>query len=802
MSLSPIADLLQEGLALHRRGAVRDAAARYAEVLRAEPAHADAHYYLAAICCQQGRFEEGAEHVRQALGSEPRHARAHVLLGRSLSALGQREQALASFDCAIAIAPDLAQAHGNRADVLSDLGRNAEAIESYDRAVALEPGSIEDWFNRGIALAAVDRKSDAVASFDQAIGGKPDYTQAHLWRAKALSELCRHSEAREAIDKAFVIAPNLAEIWLGLGNVLFAAGQFDQALAAYNHALKLRSDLVEARIGCGKYYAALGKRELAVEAAIGALEVGETTQTKTFFAQCLGLGRLTEDNDGGFRRMALRALAQDWAHPRQVVQACIGLIALNGAVSECVARADRAWPVRLSATKLFGASGLDALSHDALLHRLLECTPLTDIGFERLFTNIRATMLTAAEADNRCDERVLEFYCATARQCYCNDYVYSLADGEIDRAQRLRASLELGLAAGSSYSSLWPVVVGAYFPLHTLANAQVLLERSWPPCVRALLVQQIEEPGEERRIVAKIPALTGIDGEVSRAVRQQYEENPYPRWVKPMPPGEHSFFASRQPGQKTDVLVAGCGTGLSTVAFAQLAPDSRILAIDLSLASLGYAKRMADGLGLTNIEFAQADITKAVMLGRAFDFIDVSGVLHHLADPWHGWHMLLALLRPGGVMQVGLYSKLARQNVVVARALIAERGYRATPEGIRRCREEILAAAEGSLLKSVTMFGDFFTTNECRDLLFHVQEHRVTLREVKSFLAANDLQFSGFILDPATLQRFAARFPEPDALIDLDRWQAFEILAPETFAAMYRFTVRKLLSQSNETALR
>ena len=146
-------------------------------------------------------------------------------------------------------------------------------------------------------------------------------------------------------------------------------------------------------------------------------------------------------------------------------------------------------------------------------------------------------------------------------------------------------------------------------------------------------------------------------------------------------------------------------------------------------------------------------------------------------------------------MRVGLYSKLARQNVVAARALIAARGYRATPEDIRRCREEILAAEDGSLLKSVIMFGDFFTTNECRDLIFHVQEHRVTLREIKTFLAANDLQFGGLILDMATTQRFLARFPEPDALLDLDRWQAFEILAPETFAAMYRFTVRKQASR-------
>jgi hypothetical protein len=138
-----------------------------------------------------------------------------------------------------------------------------------------------------------------------------------------------------------------------------------------------------------------------------------------------------------------------------------------------------------------------------------------------------------------------------------------------------------------------------------------------------------------------------------------------------------------------------------------------------------------------------------------------------------------------------LYSELARQNIVAARALIAERGYRPIPEDIRRCREDIIAAPEGSLLKSVIQWEDFFTTNECRDLLFHVQEHRITLREIKSFLAANNVQFTGFLLDAATRHRFAMRYPDPAAMTDLDRWHDFETAAPGTFTAMYQFWVRK-----------
>ena len=480
---------------------------------------------------------------------------------------------------------------------------------------------------------------------------------------------------------------------------------------------------------------------------------------KIFFAQCLRYGRFTADN-GRFRQLALRALAEGWTHPRELVAVCISLIALNGAIVECVARANQAWPARLAAAELFGASGLDAL-----VAGRAAALPLGMRAAHRSRLRTAVGKHTLRHADGRrgrartVTNGLLGFYCAVARQCYENDYVYSLADGEADRAQRLRASLEQALASGHECPPLWPVAVGAYFPLHTLADAQALLQRSWPQSLSALFVQQIEEPAEERRLAKEIPALTEIDGEVSRSVRQQYEENPYPRWVKPALPQQHTLLAGRQPGQIPDVLIAGCGTGLSAITFAQQAPDARILAIDLSLASLGYAKRMAGALGFHNIEFAQADITKAAAIGRSFDFIDVSGVLHHLGDPWQGWRALLTLLRPGGVMQVGLYSKLARQNVVAARALIAERGYRPIPEDIRRCREEILAAEDGSLLKSASTFSDFFTTNECRDLIFHVQEHQMTLPEIKAFLAENGLQFTGFVLDPATAAAVRGAIP-------------------------------------------
>ena len=334
----------------------------------------------------------------------------------------------------------------------------------------------------------------------------------------------------------------------------------------------------------------------------------------------------------------------------------------------------------------------------------------------------------------------------------------------------------------------WLVTVGAYFPLHDLPNAWSLRQRPWPQCVDALILQQITEPAEEHEIAVLLPTLTAIEDEVSDAVRRQYEENPYPRWHIATQP-EKAPRDDERAGPVPDILIAGCGTGLSLTEMSRAPVAARVLAIDLSRASLSYAKRMAHKLGLDYIEFAQADILKLGSIGREFDFIDASGVLHHLADPWQGWRVLLSLLRPGGTMNIGLYSDLARRNVAAARDLIAQRGYRPIPQDIRLCRQDIIAS-DDALLKSLTGSQDFYTTSECRDLLFHVQELRITLPQIKAFVAANDLYFGGFNLESTVLQKFAVRFPGR-GLTDLDCWDAFEAEAPDTFRGMYQFQVRK-----------
>jgi SAM-dependent methyltransferase len=126
-------------------------------------------------------------------------------------------------------------------------------------------------------------------------------------------------------------------------------------------------------------------------------------------------------------------------------------------------------------------------------------------------------------------------------------------------------------------------------------------KRDWPAAVAGLLQVQLREPLEEVGERTAIATLAPIKNRVSLQVMHQYEENPYPRWtINPL----NAFAADQALGRtiptaerqaELDILIAGCGTGLHAVQVAQAYPNARLLAVDISMTSLAYARRCTSG---------------------------------------------------------------------------------------------------------------------------------------------------------------------------------------------------------------
>jgi SAM-dependent methyltransferase len=471
------------------------------------------------------------------------------------------------------------------------------------------------------------------------------------------------------------------------------------------------------------------------------------------------------------------------------------------AIATYLARIGAKWPLSITRAELFGAESITPLANDLFLRCAMEATTLPGMQLEVLLGYARAELLRLAgeqgQDDGKFDDDSVAFASALAQQCFLNEYIYAQSEAESEIAGALRDRLLQDLASGATITPFTLAAVAAYFPLHAMPIAEALLRRDWPAGLAGLLQVQLREPIEEAGDRTAIATLAPVRDSVSLEVMQQYEENPYPRWtINPL----NAFAADQAQGRivptaerqaRLEILFAGCGTGRHPIQIAQIYPNSRLLAVDVSLPSLAYARRKTRELGLHNLEYAQADILELGTINRTFDRIESIGVLHHLAEPTAGWRVLVSLLRPGGRMRVGLYSELARHAIVEAQARIAASGYRATADDIRRCRQDIIRDADHWNLPIDGQ--DFYSVSGCRDMLFNVMEHRLTIPEIAAFLNDNDLSFLAFepFDDPTVLEKFHKQFPGTGDAANLDQWHRFELEHPDTFLGMYVFTVRK-----------
>lgn len=440
-------------------------------------------------------------------------------------------------------------------------------------------------------------------------------------------------------------------------------------------------------------------------------------------------------------------------------------------------------------------AGLEALLGDPLLHLLLTRCVLVDGELELTLTDLRREILL----DGRKLPRGLLI--ALATQTANNNAAWFVSPEE---AAEIASRIET-LPPEPNDSELWPLLL--YRPLAALPQAEALAARpleSWPADLQPLVRFSLTDPLEARRRAEAIPRLDGETSDaVSEAVREQYEESPYPRWLhlERFPAAGlaerlRQLFPGFQPAPALDarplpLLVPGGGTGRQPLSLARAFPETRVLALDLSRASLGYARQRAEELGIGNVEFLQGDLLDLGRLGRRFPAIACTGVLHHLAEPLAGWRVLTELLEPGGVMQVALYSRRARRDIALARERIAALGLGDTLEDIRAFRRRVLGGEEPELAH-LSGEKDFADLHGCRDLLFHRQEHRFDLAEIAAMLDELGLEFLGFDLaGPEIARAYAAANPQDPGMTDLAAWQAFEEANPSAFRTMYNFWCRK-----------
>ena len=161
----------------------------------------------------------------------------------------------------------------------------------------------------------------------------------------------------------------------------------------------------------------------------------------------------------------------------------------------------------------------------------------------------------------------------------------------------------------------------------------------------------------------------------SEEVRDFYERMPYPAPLTSLDAYRdlyknrdrrraefHLIWPARQPRGTLEILIAGCGTS-QAARYALREPDARITAIDVSDTSLRHTRDLQRKYSLENLELHQLPIERVEEIGRTFDLVVCTGVLHHLPDPDYGLCALRDVLRPSGAMRLMVYARYGRAGI-------------------------------------------------------------------------------------------------------------------------------------------
>jgi tetratricopeptide (TPR) repeat protein/SAM-dependent methyltransferase len=728
------------------------AAEVFSQLIAAPPGDPDALHGAGILGLELGQPAHAEKLLLRAIEQRPGHAAYRCNLAIAYRQLGKPVLAIEQLTSALQLDPEIAQAHANLGTLLLDSGQIEAAARSFERALAISRAFPDALNGLGSVEFALGHYQQACANFELAIAIDPVFHQAHSNLAAAWMRL---AASPEPAGDPPATTP--------------AADAAERGLESLSTAIRLCPDNPE-------YWAQ--------------------------YAEYIGSFQLRYPLTGPARELLERAIEHPAVDLSNLVPAIAGLAGAHPGARQIKAQLP---PSRTFERIEWSAAAplVCGIFADPLLLRLLEYTVVYDTFLERLIQfSRRATLQEIAERPAAEPTLPLNAIAAIAHQSFNTEYVYEESAEECAGAEGLRKAILSARASGAPVPLHWYAIFACYSPLHVLDAAEQIAAELAPTPLRSLAVRQILEPCEEDRLRATIPALTGTAGAISQAVHAQYEANPYPRWLRIKQnflPGSvagilRRLFPQADLDSATEapahILIAGCGTGRHAIYTAQRFRDSTVLAVDLSLTSLAYAKRKTRELGIAGIEYRQGDILALGLLSERFDVIECSGVLHHLEDPSAGWRVLCSLLRSGGVMRIGLYSEIARRSVVRAREFISEQGFKATPEGIRRCRAAILAQVD-ELPAGTVKSEDFYSMSGCRDLLFHVQEHRFTLPQIASLIEHLGLTFIGFELtDPGAAVGYRKRFPDDPALSNLANWHRFELDHPHTFVRMYQFWVR------------
>ena len=690
--------------------------------------------------------------------------------------------------------PNNTSVYNNLGSIFNSLGDNKKVVDCYKKVLAINHNDVDAHYNLGVIFNKLGENENAIIHYEKAIEIDSNFASARSNLGNVFSELGENEKAIICYEKAIEIDSNFASAHSNLGNVFSDLGEKNKAINCYEKAIAINPALKDPYNNLAIAFKESGESEKAINCYLKAIEIDPNyAEAVNGLSSLLKLTELPR-NDYSKNIFLLLFSRNDVNHTELFHSAKLYLL-----TDENYNQLEK---IILSDFLLLENKIIQIFLKEELLLLMLQKTLIGDRILEKVFTRLRSEIFTLLTQTKKfISPKYDNFIISLAEQCWLNEYIMVTTQDEIKKINLLRHKIE----SNDNINELDVAILACYEPLNNskIITKKLLDYKSTNILFNDLTKIQINEPLDEEVVIRSFKPSDNIIDSVSKNVRDQYEENPYPRWRYTYKIQPIDFFDALKleivPNKverdnkfiNPNILVAGCGTGHHPILSSRF-KNANLLAVDLSLKSLAFAKRKTFELGIKNIDFLHEDILQLKKQNINFDIIESVGTLHHMKYPIEGLKVLLDILKPNGFMKLGLYSKIARQHIVIIKDFIKQKNLKNTNEDIKIIRQLIFNEKENSNFQKIILDMDFYSTSSARDLLFHAQEHRFSIQEISTILKDLNLEFLGFnFLDLSVKDKYLKIFPNDKKNVSLDNWDQFETNNPATFLNMYQFWVRK-----------
>ena len=174
-----VKEKLEEAIALHQDGQVRQAEQIYQQILRINSQDAEALHLLGVVALQANKYEVAVKLITQATKVDSEQSSFFNNLSVALIKQGKLEEAVQACQQAIKLQPDDVETHYNLGIALQKLDKLEQALTVYQKAIKIQPGNAEIYNNLGVILWKQGKLDESIQAYQNAIEIQPNYAEPH-----------------------------------------------------------------------------------------------------------------------------------------------------------------------------------------------------------------------------------------------------------------------------------------------------------------------------------------------------------------------------------------------------------------------------------------------------------------------------------------------------------------------------------------------------------------------------------------------------------------------------------------------